>query len=377
MNSEYPSFHGFDRDVVRLGASHLSIRVGRWQFGSPTIGMNGTLYCTPVGDGLGQALKAYSPSGTELWQHEFDTGILRPATGSNGTVYVATSQGQAQEPDLILYAFTKSGKVLWTRSWPLRRSGSAPICDADGVVYIILNRELHKIGPDGTDVWTVPAPGHEPVLLGCNAGQVYALLPEGWQSSIHAFSLDGQELWSLKAPFDAAEIQREARQRLVEKHGEERARFSVIHIMYAPPNFESRAACTPQGNLVIANVDDHFYSISPDGRINWRFNPEKADCIGANSGMAAAYVTWKWGLYAVTEQGELLWKQQQHFTTVPVVGKDGKVCVAGMHEARAFSPSGDLLWIEPIQGIPGPFPSLTHAGQFCVTTDWGYMHLLG
>ncbi|MGI4791461.1 MAG: PQQ-binding-like beta-propeller repeat protein [Janthinobacterium lividum] len=359
-----------------MSASNLSIKVGGWQFGSPAVGRDGTIYCTPAG-GFNQVLKAYSPYGDDLWHYEFDSYISRPVISTDGTVYIATTQSRADEPTVALFAFTEAGGILWSHSWPLKRSGSSPLCDTLGCVYLVVNHELHKISPSGNVVWTIPVPGHEPTILGEWEDRIYLLAQNGWQSSICAVTLEGRDLWDLKAPFDYAEFQREVRQRLVEKHGQVKADQTIVRINYAPPNFENHAAFTPLGNLISANMDDYLYSISPEGSINWRFQPEKAVCIASAGKTAAVYVTWKWGVYAVTENGELLWKQQHHYTTIPVIGREGQVYVAGMHEASAFDADGNSLWIEPIRGIPGLNPAVTLEGQFCVTTDQGYLHLLG
>lgn len=375
VSNEFPLFHGPDRAVMRLGASYLSIRVGKWQFGSPSVGRDGTIYCTPTEDIFGQALKAYASDGSELWQHVFDAYIHRPVISSEGTVYVATSQNHVQEPTLTLYAFTEAGDIRWNYSKPLRRSGSAPICDAHGNVYLIINEELHKINAAGDVMWTISVPGHEPFLLGIGSEQIFMLAGDGWEARLQAVSLEGKELWKLKAPLDVVASQKAVRQRLGERYGQERAGQAFVQIDYVPPKFENRAAITSLGNLIIVGMNDCFYSVSPGGYVNWQIDSKKAVIIGPSGKTAGAYVTWNEGLYAIAENGELLWKQRQRYITVPVVGRQGQIYVAGNDEASAFDAEGNLLWVKPIQGIPHIYPVLTQQDQFCVTTNQGYLYL--
>lgn len=364
--------------------SVLTLKVGSWQFGSPAVGMDGTIHCTPAGASFDQILKAYTLEGQELWQRSFlKTSLRRPAVSSNGAVYVAAVSNASGQQRAELYALDKSGVVRWEYIYQppgaaIAETGLFPVCDAAGAVYAVFGRDLYKFSSEGKQLWTLPIRSSiEATLAICN-GTLYLLDGNGWASCLRAISLEGEELWSQKAPFDAKSIEQSLRNDYALKHGSEAAKYVAFAINFCPPTFQGIPKAGPNGSVYAVNIDGSLYAFFADGTPQWSLPlslPFDAKLAAGADG--TIYIASTKGLHCVSAEGRQQWLAEGFFKTEPAVGQLGQIYVAEMHGIYAFSSNGSLLWKETISGVPGKFLALTPDDRVCVSTDWGYVYVIG
>ncbi len=129
--------------MARVGSSYGNLK--REMVSSPAMA-DGTVYV-----GSGPKLYAINQDGVKLW--EFETGVVySPAIGSDGTVYVGSSDNK-------LYAINgKSGVKLWEF-----KTGSvvtsSPAIGSDGTVYVGSDdKKLYAIKTDSKGLAKSPWP---------------------------------------------------------------------------------------------------------------------------------------------------------------------------------------------------------------------------
>ncbi len=117
----------------------------------------------PIGGlgGLGPALYAFNPDGTEKWSLE---GLwYKPAIGADGTLYMVYSTSEEENFLAAVRDTGSAASILWTI--PVAGGiSSSPVVDAAGVIYvgIATDDEMGKVmafTPDGTVKWEVELEG--------------------------------------------------------------------------------------------------------------------------------------------------------------------------------------------------------------------------
>ncbi len=93
-------------------------------FGSPTIGIDGTLYLNSM-----HGLCAVTPTGTVKWFYETSEGrlVFSPTLGFDGTIYLSDQDG-------VIYALNTNGE----ERWKFQASGEIwypPVIASDGTIY--------------------------------------------------------------------------------------------------------------------------------------------------------------------------------------------------------------------------------------------------
>ncbi len=172
----------------------------RWEcFGlspltAPTVAPDGTVYVGGCWPNAG--LHAISNKGIRKWFRPTTADVVStPAVSPNGTICFSTYEAD-------LYCVHPSGNVKWVHDLEAN-SGSSPVFDADGVVYIghavpSFNpiSYMVAVNPDGTTKWDIQitamcrtrpavAPDGSIIYAG-KSGGVYALNPDGtgkWTAS--------------------------------------------------------------------------------------------------------------------------------------------------------------------------------------------------
>ena len=131
------------------------------------------------------------PPGTTLWSATLGGNIVSsPALGSDGTVYVTTSDGSNGE-DSSLRAFASTGGLKWKLTLGTPLWGS-PLVGPNGIVYqgtMWPSNSVLAVTPDGKKLWELPvgnsvgtrlALGHDGnIYVTPNARGLIALGPEG------------------------------------------------------------------------------------------------------------------------------------------------------------------------------------------------------
>jgi hypothetical protein len=162
--------------------------------GSLGIGADGTIYSAHG------SVSAIDPEGTVKWTLRLPNldSAQYLTLGPGGAVYVASIQTPAPY-QTWLYAISPTGEIKW--SYPgAQYSISAPVVDADGVIYFTLGYDrLIALDPGGTLRWTFPVLrtyGGSPVI-GAD-GSIYV-----GGGNLYALRSDGTMQWSLdvRIPF--------------------------------------------------------------------------------------------------------------------------------------------------------------------------------
>jgi outer membrane protein assembly factor BamB len=154
------------------------------QFGSPSIGPDGTIY---VGSQDGHVY-SISPQGQTNWTFALTNATYcSPAIANDGTIYIGSDDGN-------LYALDRSGNRKWNFKTG-RNVESSPAVSADGTVYIGgLDGIFRAFDADGNPKWSRAPGGISASPAICADGSV---LVASYASGLYAYSPSGAILWSL------------------------------------------------------------------------------------------------------------------------------------------------------------------------------------
>jgi len=290
---------------------------GAESFSSPVIGPNGTIYVAS------DNLDALNPDGTLKWKSTVNVDSAAPALAADGTIYAV---GTA-DPDYTnyLFAMTTNGRVKW--KFATDDSSSAPVVGADGTIYFgcasFTYPEvgcLYAVKPNGQLKWkttigiaaTIPAIDRQ--------GSIYVGSAD---HNLYAFDINGKLRW----------------------------KFATNGEVHSAP------VIVPDGTIYCGSDDHYLYALNPDGTLRWKFRAgdgiDSGPAIGANG---TIYVgSWDGYLYALTLSGKLKWEFATGNDVVasPAIGADGTIYVGSTSwygELYAVSPRGNLLWSFPTKG---------------------------
>ncbi|HZU86015.1 MAG TPA: ABC transporter permease subunit, partial [Anaerolineaceae bacterium] len=122
--------------------------------GGPVVAADGTLYLTLIPD----QLLALSSEGQKLWQttipyHQGLEGVVSPAIGPNGDIYVVGMNGS-------LTAVSPQGEIIWSilQDISVYQVLTDPIIDSLGNIYYATDPKLYAITPKGEILWQEDLP---------------------------------------------------------------------------------------------------------------------------------------------------------------------------------------------------------------------------
>jgi outer membrane protein assembly factor BamB len=169
--------------IFNLGSVPFA-SVSSAQFGSPSIGPDGTIY---VGS-LNSNVYSISPQGQTNWTFAMTKATYcSPAIANDGTIYIGSDDGN-------LYALDRSGN----RKWNFKTGNnveSSPAVSADGTIYIGgLDGFFRAFDADGNEKWSQAPGGISASPAICADGSV---LVASYASGLYAYSSSGAILWSL------------------------------------------------------------------------------------------------------------------------------------------------------------------------------------
>lgn len=308
--------------ATATGAVRWSYALGSSEVRSaPAVASDGsiTFVVETRGTPTAVALHRVSGAGTQLWTYDVNpsdleayVGILAPAIGADGAVFVAGDQ---------LYAVEPGGTLRWkalTPSFELLRS--SPVIGADGTVYFAAhNVPLTAFDPaDGAVLWSLP--------LGWN-DYVFGSPAIGADGTIYVASNDG----ALRAVSSAGAL---------------KWTWWITDAGYAG-SFKASPAVGPDGTIYVGITQgspaNAFFALTAAGALRWVFDPTDlpADLPHDNAEFESSpalgdggvvYVANEFGnLYALdTADGTVLWVQatsQGIGWPSPALGADGTIFI--------------------------------------------------
>ena len=190
---------------------------------SPAIGSDGTIY---VGS-TDKKLRAFNPDGKLKWSYETgDVVRSSPAVGNDGTIYVGSK-------DFYLRAINPDGSLKW-RYYNDGPIDSSPAIGSDGTIYVGSDDfYLRAINPDGSFKWRYATEGpiDSSPAVDCD-GIIYFGSAD---SNVRAINPDGSLKW----------------------------RYVTGGPIASSPSIGS------DGTVYIGSFDGKLYAINPDGSLKW------------------------------------------------------------------------------------------------------------
>lgn len=201
----------------------------KWEFSTgdygslaPVLAVDGTIYVAGYA-----RLYAINPDGTLKWRHT-GTGALvgGPAVGSDGTVYIGSTNGN-------LYAIDPSGEEKWVFETGLPVV-TCPAIALDGTIYLgSYDGHFYAVNPDGTKKWDYMTRGQIASSAAIDAsGTIYFGSGDG---SLYAIDATGAKKWA----------------------------FSIAGSVAGAPIVGS------DGTIYFGGSDGHFYALTPEGTRKW------------------------------------------------------------------------------------------------------------
>lgn len=259
-------------------------------------------------------IKALRP-GEELWSLTLGAIYGRPVIGSDDTIYVLNNTNQ-------IYAIDPSGNIKWNRSGNYHNPSQISI-GPDDILYIGYGGLIEAINPDGSVKWIFETGRsgllNTPVIS--KDGTIYAGSRNG-DNHVYAIKDNGDLFWEFNTG----------------------AHWVTNNSM----------AVGPTGDLYFCSYR-HFYSLSPDGNVNWSFYLPDGIVTSPSFYEDRFYINMPDYDYifgyekpmAFLLSGERLWKYEYIRTTgTPVIDYDGSSYVYGVtHSLIGITSDGQEKWV--------------------------------
>ncbi|MFC2084299.1 PQQ-binding-like beta-propeller repeat protein [Bacteroidota bacterium] len=296
-------------------------------FSGPVIGEEGNLY---FGSYYYKAASFYSfsPQGTILWEYVLEestppqSGIL---IDSSNTVYFGGTDG-------YLYALNQDGTLKWRIETGNIAHFVSPNIDLEGNIYVtnFPNGELFSIKNEGTINWQLNIDDNfklKSPVISPDGNIVYIF---GSDSLLYSINLDGTIKW----------------------------KFSVITTLLAP-------LIDSDGNIYFYD-QEVFYSIYPDGNLRWEredfyFSEHSIPTIDINGNIYTIAIenTYPYNrvLLSLRNNGGIRWtytfndKENDDFLQPLICDNEGTIYVGSTYGNYyyAISNQGELLWKLPLK----------------------------
>jgi outer membrane protein assembly factor BamB len=309
-----------------VGAQNGAVK---WKFcAEPPIGSTYGIAGTPVIDSKGRVyfssdndvLYALDADGMPLWEHHLGYSPAIPMVGTDGTIYVATSNAGP-----TLCAISPDGFLRW-ESQEVGNLYASPVMNSDGFIIVYSSEGvLSKLDVDGNLIWSIQVgtsnmSEYSSPAIG-PSGEIYV---GSRDHNLYAVSPSGSVMWMFETGYEIGDA----------------------------PSIAS------DGAIYIASRDTYVYALSPDGSLDWQYPTS----FGVNFTPAIAadgtvYINSGYSISALTSSGDLKWRFdcKEEFRSDPTIGGDGTVYFgdySGMF--YALSPAGELKWFydtgAPIRG---------------------------
>ncbi len=213
-------------------------------------------------------------------------------------------------------------------------SGSSPVIDSDGTIYICSGYTLHAVHPNGTLKWehtqTETSSGISPALS--SNGTIYM----GWSDQLVALDSFGDEKWN-----------------------------------YTTGDTISSSPIIGDDGTVYVGSANQLYAINPDGSLRWNYSAggdiSSTPTIGKDGKI---YVGADGGeLYAINQNGTKRWKYTtgNFGSTLPSIGDDGTIYIGSFDELYAVNSDGTMRWSYQSENLVESTPSFGSDGTIYMT----------
>ncbi len=325
----------------------------------PVVGSDGTIYAASIEvrhstHTFSGHLFALNSDGTQKWQ--FDTtdflsageeGVTSPAIGAHGTIYVGgreissdifRSEQRGDSSSLgFLYAINPNGTLKWKFATGKKADFStSPMIGSDGVIYIGSgDGNLFAINPNGKLRWKC-AVGQKPSSSPSIGSDGTIYVDSDGDSDLHAVTPGGALKWKFKADgplTSSATIAADGTiyVGVVQGTDEQTAKLCAINPngrlkweFTAKTAFFTDPAIGADGVVYVYSGEHSLYAVNPDGTLKWRSASVGSQTIGASAtigGDGTIFV----GANALTPNGAVKWKYDEHVSGTAKIGADGTI----------------------------------------------------
>ena len=286
---------------------------------TPVIDKNGIVYIG-VANPVHGILYAVYPNGTIKWKYRCSGIWESPAIAEDGTVYFTSFDGK-------LYALDSEGNLKWKYDTGLFCCYEAPCIGPDGTIYFSAHSweksYLYAVLPNGNLKWkfeTVDYVGSVPAIYN---NTIYFADMHGY---LYALDFDGNLKWIFDLKYKSL------CNPSVDKNG----------VIYCSTNFF--------GGI------NRIYAIYPNGTLKWEWRSRDGGIFGVTPGFAITndtiyFSTYEGNLYALDFDGNTKWYVHlptsypcSPYPTLPAVGKEGTIWIAGTRMDRGNGPEYVYLY---------------------------------
>jgi outer membrane protein assembly factor BamB len=325
----------------------------------PVVGSDGTIYAASIEvrhstHAFSGHLFALNPDGTQKWQFETadflsagQDGETSPAIGADGTIYVG---GREISSDIFrreergdsnslgfLYAINPNGTLKWKFVTGKKADFStSPVIGSDGVIYIGSgDGNLFAINPDGNLRWKC-AVGQKPSSSPSIGSDGTIYVDSDGDSDLYAVTPVGALKWKFKAdgpltssatigPDDTIYVgvfqrsdEQTAKLCAIDPNGRLKWKFTAKKAYFTNP------AIGADGVVYVYSEERCLYAVNPDGRLKWRSASVGSQTIGASATIGSDGTIFV-GANALTANGAVKWKYDEHVSGTATIGADGTI----------------------------------------------------
>jgi len=310
-----------------------------------------------------------------LWK--VDVGVenlSQVAIGEEGTIYVASDRG-------YLHAFDLDGHLKWrfkANHWRL----STPVIDKEGTIYFLDEEaDFYALKKDGSLKWSTnigergfisPAVGSRGTIYISSLNKnFYAFNKDGslkWQHDIDGWGRRNPVVWHDGTIYTTADNGESLL--ALTPEGKRKWEFNTKGKITSP-------AIGPLGTIYFGDTGDYFYAVDPEGILKWREKFKYHFTTGPIVGRdGIIYVTNGRGentLYALKPDGSILWEAETEDFKLqtPAIANNGTIYTGSRdgHNVFAFNQDGTLKWKQHVDSEVNSSPQIGEDGTVYIATE--------
>jgi len=275
------------------GSIKWKLPLGKGFSGSPAIASDKTIY---IGS---DSLYAVHPDGYKKWGFRQGGNMFKsPAIAKDGIIYIADMGGG-------IWGVSPNNTIKWSvyrdKIW------TSPSFDANGVVYMGIDKYHYAINPDSTNEW-VYINMIDAAVIPPSIGEDGATYWGTQHYGLFSRNPDGSKRWT----------------------------FKVLES-------DAMGACAigSNGTIYVGSGDNKLYALNPDGSIKWEFQTNGSlvssePLIGSEG---TIFISSKdSNLYAINPDGSKKWEFNvgDKFSSAPTIANDGTIYI-GSYDRKLYA----------------------------------------